>query len=468
MSNTHLLRHFRSCLAIFLISALLAPQAVLGFNPNYLLSDTDLVDSASMSRAGIQGFLQIRGGAIANAKFDTPNNGQRSSAEILAGAASYYRMSPKVLIVILQKEQSLVTAKNPSNNQMTWATGFGVCDSCSKDDPALKKYRGFYNQVNWTAKRIRESYLADLETKGMTISGWGPGIAKTVDGQTVTPVNKATAVLYTYTPHLQGNENFVRLWNDWFFRRFPDGSLLYDPAAKEYYLIENGQKRKFSSLNVVVSSYDPAKALPTNAAELSMYTEGPAIVFSNFSLVRSPSGTIFLIVDGARRRIVSPEVFRTLGFNPEEVIAGNDADLAAYPDGVPITLASAYSAGALLQSAANGGIAYVEDGVRHAIYSKEILLSRFSGQKAVRVSQEEFDQYPLGDPIFFRDGELVTAPGNRSVYFVSNGAKRPIPSHETFERLGFKWKNVIATNERSLEILPLGEPLTLEVSETVR
>ena len=116
MSNTHLLRHFRSCLAIFLISALLAPQAVLGFNPNYLLSDTDLVDSASMSRAGIQGFLQIRGGAIANAKFDTPNNGQRSSAEILAGAASYYRMSPKVLIVILQKEQSLITDQNPTQN----------------------------------------------------------------------------------------------------------------------------------------------------------------------------------------------------------------------------------------------------------------------------------------------------------------------------------------------------------------
>lgn len=448
-----------------LVFSLLAPQAIFAFTPNYLLSDADLIDSTSMSRAGIQDFLSIRGGAIAHLKFDTPGDVQRSTAEILAGAALYYRISPKFLIVILQKEQSLVTAKNPSDGQITWATGFGVCDSCSKDDPALKKYKGLYNQINWTAKRIRESYLTDLETKGTTISGWGPGIAKTVDGQTVTPVNKATAVLYTYTPHLQGNENFVRLWNDWFFRRFPDGSLLYDAATKSYYLIDNGQKRKFSSLNVVVSSFDPTKALPTNAAELSVYPEGPAIVFPNFSLVRSPSGTIYLITDGAKRRIVSPEVFRTLGFNPEEVIAGNEADLTVYPDGIPITLTSAYSAGALLQSSANGGIAYVEDGIRHPVYSKEVLRSRFPGKKSIRVSQEEFDGYAQGDPVLFRDGELVTSAGDRSVYFISHGTKRAIPSRETFERLGFQWKNIIVTNERSLAILPSGEPLMLDSSE---
>ena len=51
--------------------------------------------------------------------------------------------------------------------------------------------------------------------RGATQTGWGPGITKMVDGRPVTPVNKATAILYTYTPvpgdgTLFGHESSVR------------------------------------------------------------------------------------------------------------------------------------------------------------------------------------------------------------------------------------------------------------------
>lgn len=469
----------RQIFAALVLALLVFPQWAHAFTANYLLSDTDLTDSTSMSKAGIADFLRSQGGDIAKQSFDTPN-AKRSAADILYSAAAFYRISPKVLMTVLQKEQSLITAKKPSSDQYAWATGFGVCDSCSKDDPAIAKYKGLYNQVNWTAKRFRESYLADLESKGTTISGWGPSITKTIpclsyeataglcSGSTVsvTPQNKATAMLYTYTPHLQGNANFVRLWNTWFFRQFPDGSLLVDGTTKTYYLIDAGTKRKFASLNVVVSESNPSKAIQTNAAELALYPDGAPLTFPNYSLVKTPSGVIYLLVDNTRRRVVSPEVFRTLGFNPEEVIKGSEADIAAYPDGQAITLESAYSAGALLQSATNGGIVYVESGVRHAIYSKEILVSRFAGQKPQRVTEEELQQYAQGDPVLFKDGELISAPTDRSVYFVSHGTKRPITSRDTFDRLGFKWANIVVTNQRSLDILPTGDPLSLDATAT--
>ncbi len=458
---------FLAIIALLLPAAslLMSPQRAFAFNPNFLLSDTELTDAKSLTKHGIQDFLRARGGAIATKTFETPGSMVKSASEIIHGAATFYTISPKVLLAILQKEQSLITSRKPTVRQYDWATGFGVCDSCSKDDPVIQKFKGFYNQVNWTAKRIRESYLTDLDTTGRTISGWGPGITKSVDGMDLTPVNKATAVLYTYTPHIHGNKVFVQLWNEWFFRRFPDGSLLKETSTETYYLIQAGKKRKFRSLNVVVSSYDPRKALPTTAAELSVYPDAAPINFPNYSLLRSPEKVIYLTVDGAKRRILSPDVFRTLGFNPEEVQDASAEDIASYEDGVPISLSSAYPTGALLQSATTGGVVYVEDGTRHAIFTREILQSRFKGQKPNRVAQEEIDQYPEGDPVRFRDGELVTSTTDRTVYFISNGMKRSLPSRETFERLGFQWQNIVTTSQRVLDLHPVGEPLVFEASE---
>jgi hypothetical protein len=46
-----------------------------------------------------------------------------------------------------------------------------------------------------------EEYYEELETDGQTRAGWAVGKAKrTLDPCSVTPKNKATAALYTYTP----------------------------------------------------------------------------------------------------------------------------------------------------------------------------------------------------------------------------------------------------------------------------
>ncbi len=458
-------------LVAFVLAALFSwpAGADAAINPNSLLSDYDLTDTSAMSRVGIQQFLNSKGGGIASATFVT-TSGTHTAAEILYAAGKYYGISPKYLIILLQKEQTLITTKTPTQRQYDWATGYGVCDSCSKDDPSIQKYKGYFNQVNWAAKRVRESYLADISARGYTISGWGPGITKmTRDGISVTPANAATAALYTYTPWVGkfaggderwgGSSVVAKLWAEWFQRAFPDGTLIREESSGNYYLIELGKKRPFRSKNVLVTSYDTKKAIIANGDELAAYETGAPIVFPNYSLIRSPRGTIFLIVDGTKRGIASREVFKTIGFNPEEVIMASWDDINVYRDGPIIDLTSAYPAGALLQSAASGGIVYVESGVRHAIYAREILRSRFAGQKPIKVADDEIAQYAQGDPVMFRDGELVTAPGERSIYVISIGTKRPIASRDVFDRLGYRWHNIVTTTARALEIHPTGEPL---------
>lgn len=464
MHRTAAVRLF-AALLVAAAGVLFAVRPASALDWNFLLGDTELSNGNALSVTGIGDFLNSKGGGIASASFETPA-GTQTAAEIIYSVGATHNISQKFLLVLLQKEQSLVTTVTPSQRAYNWATGFAVCDSCSTDDPGLQRYRGFYNQVNEAANRISNGYLADLRSRGYTISGWGPGITKTVDGIEVTPVNNATAALYTYTPHLQGNANFVRLWQLWFTRLFPDGTLLRDSDSGEYYVIEDGVKRKFRSVGVAASRYNVRKAITTSVNELGAYDTGLPILFPEYALLRSPRGTIFLVVEGQRRGIASKKVFRTLGFNPEEVLNVSWSDIDAMEIGPTVTLDSAYPTGALLQSATTGGIAYVENGVRHVITGKDIYRSRFGTRKPIRISDTELMQYPAGDPVLFRDGELVTAPGADSVYFISDGTKRPIASREVFDTLGFQWRNVITTNVRSLDIHPDGEPLALPQGES--
>lgn len=58
---------------------------------------------------------------------------------------------------------------------------------------------------------------------------------------------------------------------------------------------------------------------------------------------------IYLIVDDERRLVTSDEVFKKIGWNPEEVIDVTDVDLDNYFEGLPITENSIYPQGALLK-----------------------------------------------------------------------------------------------------------------------
>ena len=453
-------------IAAMLLVAMPSP-ALAAFVPHYLLSDQDVRNGTAMTRAGIADFLKNKGSALAAKKFST-SDGEKTAAQIIYEVGKRWDISQKYLLVRLQVEQSLVTDTSPSQRQLDWATGYscrdgGVCDN---------EYKGFYKQVEWSAKALRsDRYFGGIEKNGHTISGWGPNITKkTLDGIEVTPMNAATAVLYTYTPWVGkygggdqrygGSSLIWKKYNDWFFRKFPEGALINELGTNTYYRIENGKKRQYRS-SALVSNADPRKALPASAAELAAYENGDPIVFANYSLVRSPRGTVFLIVDGKKRGIVSREVFRTIGFNPEEVQKAEWADINYYPDGPVIDLTSAYPQGALLKAKETGGIAYVENGVRHAIYSREILYSRFKGRPTITVTESELEQYPVGEPALFADGELVTAEG-QPVFFIAGGLRHPVASRDVFDRMGFKWGNILKTSDRSLEVHPLGDPVNIE------
>ena len=118
------------------------------FNPHYIISNNDLTDYTSMDMDGVYNFLKDNGSILYN--YIDPN-ARMITPQIILDSAWLYQISPKYILTVLQKEQSLVTDAAPSQSQIDWATGYGCPDSggCNQ------KYKGLANQIDWGAGAIR-------------------------------------------------------------------------------------------------------------------------------------------------------------------------------------------------------------------------------------------------------------------------------------------------------------------------
>ncbi len=455
----------RLALAIWLLPSVLLPfppayvlaQETAEFDYDYIISDDDLADKDSLDQAQIQSFLEHKGSALAGYRDPTT---RLLAAQIIYYSAQDFSISPKFLLTLLQKEQSLVENPSPSQSSYDWATGYAVCDGCDTSDPLIQKFKGFYNQVYNAAKRIRTVYLAELASSGRTSSGYGPGIAKQVDGRSVTPANHATAVLYTYTPHLHGNRLFGELWQKYFARTYPDGTLLNADGEREVWLVELGQRRQFANRSVFLSRYPGfERVLTVSQTELQKYPVGRAIQFANYSFLRTPRGTVYLVVDDTLRGFDSQEAVRKIGVNPAEIVDVAQEDLAGYAEAEPITAKSLYPLGQLIQDTKSGGIYWVQNGAKRPIMSKELMTANFKGKKFIRRTPEQLNELSTGSPVLFPEGELVKGAQDPAVYLISNRQKRPFASAEAFEQLGFDWKNIITASDSALALHAAGEPI---------
>jgi len=158
--------------------------------------------------------------------------GTKTAAQIINDVSQACGVSPKALIVLLQKEQSLVTDDWPWNIQYRSATGFGCPDTA----PCDAEYYGFFNQV-YNAARQFQRYAkqpSSFNYRGGATSFVQYNPVSACGGGNVAMQNQATAGLYNYTPYqpnaaalanlygtgdgcsAYGNRNFWRMYIDWF------------------------------------------------------------------------------------------------------------------------------------------------------------------------------------------------------------------------------------------------------------
>jgi putative cell wall-binding protein len=234
------------------LSPLLEPLASSAFDPAYIISDQAFYGDSHLSAASVQAFLNsvapaCRAGFTCLKDYTTPTvsrggdamcspyagSASESAATIIAKVGEACGISQKALLVILQKEQSLVTDDSPSARQYTAATGYACPDTAGCD----QNYGGFYNQVYWSAWQLKRygnppgtsQYFTWFPVGSVSNIRYSPNAD--CGSSPVTIRNKATAALYYYTPYqpnaaalagagdacsAYGNLNFFGLYSLWF------------------------------------------------------------------------------------------------------------------------------------------------------------------------------------------------------------------------------------------------------------
>ncbi|MFA5047658.1 MAG: hypothetical protein WC516_01310 [Patescibacteria group bacterium] len=442
--------HLFFCVLALLV--LVLPAKAAEFDPSYLISDTEIRDYNALDQNDIQNFLQHRNGTLEKYITVDKENNFKTAVQSFYEIAQKWRINPKYLLVLVQKEQSLLEDTSPSQGQYDRATGYGCPDSGGCDD----RWKGFYKQVNSAAAQT------DYYMNNINEFYFKPGGTYNIDNQTVTIKNTATAGLYNYTPHIHGNLSFWNLWNQYFSKKWPDGTLIQADDSDQIYLIENGQRRAIVSKAVFVSRFDPEKVVTVAPEDVNSYAPGPDIKYLNFSLLKNSAGNIYMIVDIYKRKIESQEVFKKLGFSDDDVTSVSDTELALYQDGPNITSYTVYPTGTLVQDQKTKQIFYILSGTKRLVPTPEIQKANFLGMTIKKVTSADLDLFPGGDPMTLPEGLLVKIKTASTVYVISNGKKLPIFSSKVFNNMKYKWKNIKVVSADTLNAHPLGQTITGE------
>lgn len=227
--------------------------AVVGFNPENIISDALFYDSNAMSAAEIQSFLDAKIGSCQNGKclnvlttgissrgaVTSQTTGNLICAAIQGGSMKVseliYRVqvacgiSAKVILTTLQKEQGLTTSSAPSDWNLSAAMG-ASCPDTAPCDPA---FAGVGPQILKGTQQLKTYKAANFAKQpGVNYVGYSP--TASCGGTNLNIRNYATAALYNYTPYQPnaaalaagyglgdgcssyGNRNFYNYYKLWF------------------------------------------------------------------------------------------------------------------------------------------------------------------------------------------------------------------------------------------------------------
>ena len=198
------------------------------FNPASVISDANMRAYTWMSQGDIQAFLNTQKGPLKSLVTTDYAGNKKPAAQIISEACRQWHISPRVMLTMLQKEQSLLTRTSLLSNTLSRAIGAGCPGG------PTNKYPGFGKQM-WYGARLLDGYGEGKN--GSTIPLWKPPTTPVKDiyqspNVSVNTANLSTYKLYIYNPSigaktpygdlssqassLSGNANFWMIYRKYF------------------------------------------------------------------------------------------------------------------------------------------------------------------------------------------------------------------------------------------------------------
>lgn len=452
---------------------------VVGFNSGNIIDDFVFTNASTMDPDQIQRFLNSKvptcdtwgtqpsefGGGT-RAQWGTARGtpppytclkdyyeGGKSAAQIIYSAAQDYQINPQILIVLLQKEQSLVTDTWPLSTQYRTATGYGCPDTA----PCDSQYYGLTNQIRKSALMFR-SILNSSPTwytpyiLGSNYIQYNPQAS--CGGSVVNIENRSTQALYNYTPYqpnqaaldagygsappcgAYGNRNFYLYFTDWFgtvrandtLSPHPDGTVVSMKGGA--FLIEGGAAHAilngaiFDSNNYRWQDVKPGTTGDNNLpVSWSLDFIQPGMLYAGDS-----TGVYTSIYENGEwvKQLVSYASFVNLGYRWDQV---NQIPKSQLPSKTSSTIftSNRHPDGTLIKDA-GGSVYYIDHSTRRYVGARVFLSQRWDWNNILNQTNED-SQLPLGANMLLKKGSVISDSTN--LYIVSLPAsgseiKRPI------------------------------------------
>ena len=419
------------------------------FDPGLIISDSVFYDFGTMKVADIQRFLESKVPTCkakagdptclrnyVDDELDKPGEDGKclpmtakpaqTAAQIIYDIAHACSINPKVLLVVLQKEQGLIQSVNPTPYMYKAAMGFGCPDS----DPAIcgKVHSGLFNQLYKAAGQLQWygdprssfTYMKVGRTSNIRYSpnascGTKPVLIKSI----------ATTALYYYTPYTPndaamknlygsgdscsayGNRNFWRFYTDWFGSTIGGGFLLKSATSGTYLIVDNN-KYLVSDLDLL-AAISPLGPVGTISQDyLNSFTDSGSLT----RVVKSVTGQYYFLDGGKKYTFSSCDLVAQFSLDCATAVQLTASQLAAFANGGSMTT---YVPG-------EGASTYlIKDGSKHEILDQASIQAAGLALPALNnVPIGAFKYLPWGAPIA-KNNSLITNRTNGSKALIVDG-----------------------------------------------
>lgn len=446
---------------VLAISALVTPKAqaapVQGFEPGNIIDEPTFLNTSSMTAIQIQNFLSSKvpvcdtqgtqvsefGGGTraqwaASRGYSPPftclkdyTEGGRGAAQIIYDVAQAYQVNPQVLIVLLQKEQALVTDTWPLATQYRTATGYGCPDTAACDS----QYFGLTNQITWAARMFHAIITASPTwytpyVLGNNFIQWSPN--SSCGGTTVNIQNRSTQALYNYTPYqpnqaalnagygtgdacsAYGNRNFYVYFKDWFGPTRINGTFLRTVDNGTLYLVEGTTKYPIADINILGALYPLGGVGYVSQTYLDSLTMGQTMG----RVIKASNGTIYFYDSGIKLSFGSCAQVADYGSSCAQAIPLSDSLINLLSNGPGMT--------SLIQTT-SGKTFNIVGGVRKEVFDHASLQAAGNNDGVNVLNESSIYNLPYGTPVV-RSNVVVASRSSNQKHLYSNNTYYKLPT----------------------------------------
>ncbi|MET0830376.1 MAG: hypothetical protein ABWY26_12690 [Microbacterium sp.] len=414
------------------------------FDPANIISDAVFFNGADMGAAAVQDFLNkqhqgCKAGytCLRDYKQSTPDRGGDAMCDSYQGAANETAativfkvgracgINPKVLLVTLEKEQSLLSHTSPSQARYNIAMGYACPDTAACD----AQYFGFFNQVYkaaWQLKRYGNpagtaEYFTWFPVGKSAPVRFHPNAA--CGSASITIKNKATAALYYYTPYqpntaalnnlygtgdscsAYGNRNFWRMFTDWFGDPSAASNLVRTGDNPAVYLVSGNAKYPVRDYSMLDALYPLGSVGYVSQQFLDTKTTGADMK----RIVRSPSGKVYFLDVGAKFQFLSCDDVSAYGVDCGASTLLTDTQLNAFRTSQSMTT---------LFETTNGKTFFIEAGKKREVADKASLATVSAPSRSMVLFESAISYLPYGVPVV-RDSVFAQKRGSTWQGFIS-------------------------------------------------